>query len=211
MKSGRQTSRMCPRRKAGSMWRRSKTCSRVKSAGAVSVSRMTTELVARALEQAVATRCPAEGLIHHSDRGSQYCRVHRLVLQPAAAASPLRLLVAGRLHATVHAAASRRMSVTWRPLLTTHLSFRPTKILLTRPCPRHIVAALYGYQPCCCGAQPRAVSLFNPWPLPRVPPFDDHQKHSVAAHRLLTAVRSTRGDAGSLAAALPEERTHERR
>jgi transposase InsO family protein len=35
--------------------------------------RMTTELVVRALEQAVATRGPAEGLIHHSDRGSQYC------------------------------------------------------------------------------------------------------------------------------------------
>lgn len=35
--------------------------------------RMTTELVARALEQAVAARRPAEGLIHHSDRGSQYC------------------------------------------------------------------------------------------------------------------------------------------
>lgn len=33
---------------------------------------MTTELVARALAQAVAARRPAEGLIHHSDRGSQY-------------------------------------------------------------------------------------------------------------------------------------------
>ena len=36
-------------------------------------ARMTTELVARAFEQAVAARRPAEGLIHHSDRGSQYC------------------------------------------------------------------------------------------------------------------------------------------
>jgi transposase InsO family protein len=35
--------------------------------------RMTTELVVRALEQAVAARRPAPGLIHHSDRGSQYC------------------------------------------------------------------------------------------------------------------------------------------
>lgn len=35
--------------------------------------RMTTDLVVRALEQAVATRRPAAGLIHHSDRGSQYC------------------------------------------------------------------------------------------------------------------------------------------
>jgi putative transposase len=35
--------------------------------------RMTTDLVARALEQAVATRRPAPGLMHHSDRGSQYC------------------------------------------------------------------------------------------------------------------------------------------
>ncbi len=35
--------------------------------------RMTTDLVARAVKQAVATRRPAAGLIHHSDRGSQYC------------------------------------------------------------------------------------------------------------------------------------------
>jgi transposase InsO family protein len=35
--------------------------------------RMTAELVVRALEQAVAARHPAKGLIHHSDRGSQYC------------------------------------------------------------------------------------------------------------------------------------------
>jgi len=36
-------------------------------------ARMTTDLVARALEQAVALRRPPGGLIHHSDRGSQYC------------------------------------------------------------------------------------------------------------------------------------------
>ena len=36
-------------------------------------SRMTTDLVVRALDQAVTTRRPAAGLIHHSDRGSQYC------------------------------------------------------------------------------------------------------------------------------------------
>jgi putative transposase len=36
-------------------------------------SRMTTDLVVRALEQAVTTRRPAAALIHHSDRGSQYC------------------------------------------------------------------------------------------------------------------------------------------
>lgn len=35
--------------------------------------RMTTELVVRALVQAVRARRPAPGLIHHSDRGSQYC------------------------------------------------------------------------------------------------------------------------------------------
>jgi len=35
--------------------------------------RMTTDLVVRALDQAVALRRPAAGLIHHSDRGSQYC------------------------------------------------------------------------------------------------------------------------------------------
>ncbi len=35
--------------------------------------RMTTELVVRALEQASTRRRPATGLVHHSDRGSQYC------------------------------------------------------------------------------------------------------------------------------------------
>lgn len=35
--------------------------------------RMTTELAGRALFQAVAAKRPAPGLIHHSDRGSQYC------------------------------------------------------------------------------------------------------------------------------------------
>lgn len=35
--------------------------------------RMTTDLVVRACEQAVAVRRPRAGLIHHSDRGSQYC------------------------------------------------------------------------------------------------------------------------------------------
>ena len=35
-------------------------------------ARMTTDLVVRALRQAMASRRPAAGLIHHSDRGSQY-------------------------------------------------------------------------------------------------------------------------------------------
>ncbi len=35
--------------------------------------RMTTDLVVRAFEQAVATRRASHNLIHHSDRGSQYC------------------------------------------------------------------------------------------------------------------------------------------
>jgi putative transposase len=35
--------------------------------------RMTTDLVVRAFAQAVVARRPAAGLIHHSDRGSQYC------------------------------------------------------------------------------------------------------------------------------------------
>ena len=36
-------------------------------------ARMTTDLVVRAVSQAVSARRPAPGLIHHSDRGSQYC------------------------------------------------------------------------------------------------------------------------------------------
>ena len=39
-------------------------------------SRITTELVSQSLFRAVATRRPARGLIHHSDRGSQYCNPH---------------------------------------------------------------------------------------------------------------------------------------
>jgi putative transposase len=35
--------------------------------------RMTRDLTAQALWRAVANKCPAPGLIHHSDRGSQYC------------------------------------------------------------------------------------------------------------------------------------------
>ena len=36
-------------------------------------SRMTKELVSRSILQAVTKKHPARGLIHHSDRGSQYC------------------------------------------------------------------------------------------------------------------------------------------
>jgi putative transposase len=44
--------------------------------------RMTTDLVVRALLQAIATRRPKPGLIHHSDRGSQYCsREYRALLE----------------------------------------------------------------------------------------------------------------------------------
>lgn len=43
--------------------------------------RMTTDLVVRAFREAVSARRPAEGLIHHSDRGSQYCsREYRALL-----------------------------------------------------------------------------------------------------------------------------------
>ena len=35
--------------------------------------RLTRNLVSQSLFRAVAARCPAKGLIHHSDRGSQYC------------------------------------------------------------------------------------------------------------------------------------------
>ncbi len=44
--------------------------------------RMTTTLVSQALFRAVAAKRPAKGLIHHSDRGSQYCsRAYRKQLQ----------------------------------------------------------------------------------------------------------------------------------
>ena len=36
-------------------------------------ARMTTDLVVRAFAQAVSARRPVPGLMHHSDRGSQYC------------------------------------------------------------------------------------------------------------------------------------------
>lgn len=36
-------------------------------------ARMTKALTGRALLKAVSAKCPAPGLIHHSDRGSQYC------------------------------------------------------------------------------------------------------------------------------------------
>jgi putative transposase len=39
-------------------------------------SRITTELVTQSLFRAVKTRRPPRGLIHHSDRGSQYCSPH---------------------------------------------------------------------------------------------------------------------------------------
>jgi transposase InsO family protein len=39
-------------------------------------SRITTELVTQSLFRSVKTRRPARGLIHHSDRGSQYCSPH---------------------------------------------------------------------------------------------------------------------------------------
>jgi putative transposase len=44
--------------------------------------RMTSDLVVRALEQAVGARRPSAGLIHHSDRGSQYCsKEYRALLE----------------------------------------------------------------------------------------------------------------------------------
>ena len=43
---------------------------------------MRTELVERALENALATRAPAERLLHHSDRGSQYAsKTYRRLLE----------------------------------------------------------------------------------------------------------------------------------
>lgn len=44
-------------------------------------ARMTQELVLRALNHAIDNKRPAAGLIHHSDRGSQYCAHHYRQLQ----------------------------------------------------------------------------------------------------------------------------------
>lgn len=45
-------------------------------------ARMTQELAIRALNRAIQYRRPAPGLIHHSDRGSQYCaKAYRAILQ----------------------------------------------------------------------------------------------------------------------------------
>lgn len=50
--------------------------------GYAMAERMTQELVMKALFRAVAARHPAKGLIHHSDRGSQYCATaYRRLLQ----------------------------------------------------------------------------------------------------------------------------------
>ncbi len=43
---------------------------------------MTQELTIRALRNAILYRRPAPGLIHHADRGSQYCaKAYRAILQ----------------------------------------------------------------------------------------------------------------------------------
>lgn len=44
-----------------------------KIVGWAQATHMKTELVLNALKMAITTRQPGEGLIHHSDRGSQYC------------------------------------------------------------------------------------------------------------------------------------------
>ena len=45
-------------------------------------ARMTQELAINALKMAIQHRRPAPGLIHHSDRGSQYCaKAYRAILQ----------------------------------------------------------------------------------------------------------------------------------
>ena len=58
------------RRKAGCIWPLSLICSHAKSWAGV----MNAQLVCNALTMAVWQRKPKAGLIHHSDRGSQYTR-----------------------------------------------------------------------------------------------------------------------------------------
>ena len=55
-------------------------------------NRMTRTLVSQSLFRAVASKRPPKGLIHHSDRGSQYCSLdyHKLIEQFAMKASMSR-------------------------------------------------------------------------------------------------------------------------
>ncbi len=64
---------MCPQRKAGSIVRPHKDLFNGEIVGYALGSRITTELVSQSLLRSVVTRRPPWGLLHHSDRGSQYC------------------------------------------------------------------------------------------------------------------------------------------
>ena len=69
---GRRTSPRWRHTRAGSTWRGSSTPVAARSWALAADDTMPTGLVARAFERAVAAHRPEPGLLHHSDRGSQY-------------------------------------------------------------------------------------------------------------------------------------------
>ena len=74
-RSGEQTSPMSGPAKDGCIWPSSSTSSpAVSSAGRLG-DRLHRDLALAALRRALLTRRPLAGLIHHSDRGSQYCSI----------------------------------------------------------------------------------------------------------------------------------------
>ena len=59
--------------KAGYTWRATRTCSPESSWAMPWESGLTRNLVSQSLFRALRAKRPARGLMHHSDRGSQYC------------------------------------------------------------------------------------------------------------------------------------------
>ena len=64
---------MSPRMKAGCICAAHKDLFTGEIVGYAMGARMTKNLVSQSLFMAVTAKRPAKGLIHHSDRGSQYC------------------------------------------------------------------------------------------------------------------------------------------
>ena len=74
-RSGAWTSRTSGRGRDGSIWPSSSTCSPAASSAGQLATGCTANWRWLALRKALVMRRPPQGLIHHSDRGSQYCSV----------------------------------------------------------------------------------------------------------------------------------------